>query len=382
MKRLLEKLKLKEKHYDIGIISFNINTSAYNFGAALHSFAFQKFLDKLGVSNVIINYSRINFLKHYAVKKFFKHILKFKYNYIIPDIYVLACILYKKIKFYRFFKKNCCITNKKYKINTLPELNTINRYVAETDVIWDRFKQGYDRAFMCDLPNMKNQNNIAYSVDFGSKEIPKEDQIALKEYSNNFKHISIRNPARLEEYRKITGRQDTIVTIDPVLLLNKEDYEKIIPKTRIKKDYVFVYNCQENNPEMVEQAKNFAKENNLDIKIVNCYTKNIRRTMESAPTPIGIEKFLSYIKNSKYIFTNSYHGICFSVIFEKDFFAYARQANNGKIISILSLLGLESRLTQTYAPPPESNIDYSSVKKHLLELKITSESFIKNAINL
>ena len=46
----------KEKISDVGIISFSLHSDGYNFGAALHSFAFQKYLDKIGVDNVIINY--------------------------------------------------------------------------------------------------------------------------------------------------------------------------------------------------------------------------------------------------------------------------------------------------------------------------------------
>ena len=36
-----------EDNFDVGIISYNINTPVSNYGAALHSYAMQKYLDKL-----------------------------------------------------------------------------------------------------------------------------------------------------------------------------------------------------------------------------------------------------------------------------------------------------------------------------------------------
>ena len=40
----------------VGIISINKYSKHLNFGAALHSYAFQQYLDKQGIDNVIIDY--------------------------------------------------------------------------------------------------------------------------------------------------------------------------------------------------------------------------------------------------------------------------------------------------------------------------------------
>ena len=72
--KILLKLQRNENPVDVGIISFNINSATYNFGAALHSYAFQQFLNKLGIQNVIINYyaktTKYNFITQKIIQNF------------------------------------------------------------------------------------------------------------------------------------------------------------------------------------------------------------------------------------------------------------------------------------------------------------------------
>ena len=51
----------------VGIISINKYSKHLNFGAALHSYAFQQYLDKQGIDNVIIDYLP-RFMKTYNMK--------------------------------------------------------------------------------------------------------------------------------------------------------------------------------------------------------------------------------------------------------------------------------------------------------------------------
>ena len=51
----------------IAIISYNINSKHLNYGAALHSYAFQKYLEKMGCKSVIVNYTPLK-IEHYHIK--------------------------------------------------------------------------------------------------------------------------------------------------------------------------------------------------------------------------------------------------------------------------------------------------------------------------
>lgn len=381
--RLETKFQRKEKPYDVGILSVNMNSRICNFGAALHSYAFHKYLEKNGVNSVIINYYPESIRSMFVTTQMFQNLKKCELKKLFINLCNAFFIFYKKNKFSRFFKKNCRITKYRYELDTLPQLKNINRFVVETDVTWLKYKSGFDRGFFCDLENMKNKDNVAYSVDFGSKIFSESDSKKFQKYMNNFKYISIRNIYKFDYFKQITGRNDAVITVDPVFLLDKADYQKIISKPKIKDDYVFVFNCVENNPEMVEQASKYAMEHNLKLVVVNSFVNNIIDWKKSFPTPIGVEEFLGYIQNCKYFFTNSYHGICFAIIFGIPFACYERCGNNDKILTILKLFGLENRLVKN-SSLPNFEIDYSNVNKKWLELRKESEIFIakSNIVNL
>lgn len=369
----------KEDNYDVGILSVNINSGICNFGAALHSFALQKYLDKKGVSNVIINYYPESIKKIFITTKILESLKKFDFRNLFINIFNSYFIFRKKYKFLRFYRKNCRITKSQYDIKTLSKLNSINRYIVDTDVTWMKYKTGFDRGFFCDLANMRTKDNIAYSVDFGSNLFSDKDAAIFKNFMLNFKHISLRNIFKIDYFKTLTGRNDAVITIDPVLLLDKEDYYPFAKKANIKEEYVFVFNCVENNQEMVQNAQAYAKEHNLKIVIVNSFVNGVVDWKKSFPTPIGLEDFLGYIQNCKCFFTNSYHGICFGIIFEKPLYCYARKGNSEKILTLLNLFKMDERLVRDNKLP-EDEIDYVNLRKNWLKLRQESEAFIEKSI--
>lgn len=373
------KIKRKEKPYDIGIISFNMNTDISNYGAALHSYAFQKYLDKKGINSVIINYypESVKFYQKYL------KILELYNTQNLDDKFIFFRYFYnfflKKLKFYLFFKKYCKITRYRYEIDTLQQLKNIKQFVCETDTTWIQFATGFDRGFLCDLPNMKKKDNVAYSIDFGSKNLNSKKQKELKKYAKNFKYISIRNVFKLDYFKNIVGRDDVEITIDPVFLLDQKDYLPIIKKPKIKGDYILVYNCKENNEEMMKKAEEYAKQKDLKLIVINCYDKYITNLSDAIPSLYSIEEFLGLIQNCKYFFTNSYHGICFAIIFNIQFIAFSRHANNEKILTVLEIFNLKNRFYKEDFCLDEI-IDFNYINNNWNILRANSEKFIEKAL--
>ena len=371
MKKNLEVYNSSEQEFDLGIISYNLNTKSGNYGALLHSFAFQKYLDKRGIKSVIISYSPYMFW-NFIRKVVFSN---------IPFGFIRSIfIIIKTHMFSNFYKKNNCVfTKNKYNHKNAETLENIKRYCCETDVTWQCTKRGYKRFFMCDYSNMKNKDNIAYSVDTGSQDVPQERIEELKNYSKNFKYISIRHLNKLDEFKKTINRDDVVVTLDPVFLLDEKDYLQYFDDKKPKHDYVFVYNCKEYNSSMIEQAKRFAKENNYKIKIINCCDTKCKHGYEKIPTLETPENFLKYLKNSKYVFTNSYHAICFSIIFKKDFFAFQRGSNDEKIKTILNISGLNNRLIEN-GIFSQTKINYNEVEAKMQPMIDFSKNWLNEAL--
>ena len=356
--------KKQEQKYSVGILSYNLYTNN-NYGAVLHTYAFQQYLDRCGVSNIIIDYKPPQ-RSSFSVKRHFK-------RFGLP-------FLLKYFKFARFFQKYYRKTPFTYNYDNLFNIDFITKFVCETDVTWvyDK-KYGFDRVFFCDLVNMKDKNNVAFSVDFGKRCFSPEKEEVFKILTKNFKYISIRNMFKLDYIRNLLNRSDIKVITDPVFLLEKKDYLPITKRINRKRKYILVYNCVENNEILLKSAKKFAHEHNLQAIELSLFKDNniIRKKVLSA----SIEEFLGYINEAEYVFTNSYHGLCFSLIYNKQFFAFPRIGNSEKILTVLELYNLQNRLIKKGVSPLDlPDIDYDEISPIIEMRRKEAKDFIKESI--
>ena len=97
-------------------------------------------------------------------------------------------------------------------------------------------------------------------------------------------------------------------------------------------------------------------------------------------TTYAIPQWLASFSNAKFVVTDSFHGMVFSIIFEKDFIVIGnRERGLERFSSLLSLLGLEDRLVykvEDLKNKQLSRIDYTSVNKTLNKLKESSKRFL------
>ena len=85
--------------------------------------------------------------------------------------------------------------------------------------------------------------------------------------------------------------------------------------------------------------------------------------------------------DAEYIFTNSFHACCFSILFEKQFFVGKRDGD--KILSLLEMFGLTDRMVANCFEGKKfigTDIDYEPINKQRLEYKKISSDFILGAL--
>ena len=102
------------------------------------------------------------------------------------------------------------------------------------------------------------------------------------------------------------------------------------------------------------------------------------------------EEFINWIRGAEYVFTDSFHGIAFSVINHKQFYVFyrvrrdAKQSRNSRIDNILDLWQCGGRLiTDTeleWGDDTESVIDYNKVDPIVSDNRRASLQFLKNAL--
>lgn len=397
----------------IGIISINIHTKTLNFACPLHTYAFQQFLFQHGIDNTVIDYRPIYDddynakypLFHYLDRGFGRSFepeqwleaetdpekrddldkrFKLRREYVRHwlDLFYAREVRYDKFQEFiddRYVKTDKCYTHDSLEYDD-PGFDC---YICVTDVIWkDNPGYGFDRGFFLASDTMKGKGKIAYAASRGpwsawSNSKEKE----FRRYVKDFDYISVREPS-LKEHIDSFSEKKAEVVLDPVFLHDKEFYHNLAIPPKEKK-YVLLYDVMEKATDSIIHAVRFAQAHGLQLielsdRLENAYIPE--GTWHEVRYDVGIEEWLGYIEHAEYVFTNSFHACCFSIIFEKEFFAGKR--NGDKIDTVLDVFGLTWRRLDIDDDVSRDfeKIDYLAVGKILAQKRKESEDYILHAI--
>lgn len=374
----------------IAIISINRYSQHLNYGAALHSYAFQQVLNKLGYENKIVDYMP-NFLKWYNIKYPLGNMsrslsFKGKIIWLLRWTYGFFSNIQKYNKFESFFKNKCEFTIEKYDTQTIDNVSEhlFDTYICESDVIWKLTStHGVDKGYFLNFQSAINNKRIAYSPSIGRKDMENSSEEYLK-YLKEFDYISTREVQSAQYLSKLLNR-DIDCVLDPTLLLDKIDYLKlaIAPKER---KYVLVYNCMINDKEMIMQATRFAKEKKMQLIEISSFHENKLLRNHTVKDNLGIEEFLGYFDNAAYIICNGFHGACFSLIFNKEFTLFQRDKSDYRMTSLIDIFELRANYVKVEYKSNnlslfQDSIDYKFVNKKLAMMKHKSFEYLINSLS-
>ena len=208
-------------------------------------------------------------------------------------------------------------------------------YINETDYIvskkhipenlsdrYDYFITGSDQVWNPDnlhgtsfffLTFAEQYKRIAYAPSFGVSEIKPEFIEDYKEWISGMYKLSVREDDGAKIIKKLTGRESPVL-VDPTLLLTKEKWLSIAKEAsnKPKDKYLLTYFLGGIPTQYKKEIKKTAKENNLEI--INLGDIKEKDTYQTGPS-----EFIDYINNCSVMFTDSFHGTVFSILFEKPF---------------------------------------------------------------
>ena len=377
----------------IALISVNLHTKTLNFASMLHSYVFQQFLKKNGIDSTVIDYYPSYFKGFDVAHPLFwyaEHSSKNRQKW-KGRLSRYTKIFYEREKraelFDRFEETRYKKTEKAYTIEELEKTDLgFDCYICVTDVIWRRFSTGFDRGLFLACDSMKGKKKIAYAAS-RSGEYTKEDKKEFIELIKDFDVISSREDSFCEYIENCSGLSIPHV-VDPVFLMPKSFYVELAVRPEFVpdgKDFVVVYIAMENNRELVEQAYRFAQKKGLFLVELSEYPDNAKEFSDSVHKrvyDIGVEQWLWYLLNAKYVFTQSFHGCCLSIIFHKQL--YVGKRGGEKIPSLLRMFDLYSRSIADEdldnADIKLEDIDFSPVDEIIKKESERSASFILGAI--
>ena len=208
--------------------------------------------------------------------------------------------------------------------------------IAGSDQIWRKMfveRYGLGTWFLDFVPEEYQGKRVIYGASFGvdKKEYSPDDLAMVKPLYSRLDAVSVREKSGLQ-LLKVYGLNNpkAYVVLDPTLLLEKEDYDKVIDaaKTEPMEGDMFCY-ILDRTPDIEEKIRVIAEEKGLKPYIMSI----------NGDEHVSIEQWLRYIRDAKYVFTDSYHGLLFTMIYGKPFhLEYNGFRGNARFESIMDML--------------------------------------------
>lgn len=291
--------------------------------------------------------------------------------------------------FRKFIKNNISLyPNFEIKSNELEVLNEkFDIFISGSDQIWN--PNSLDENYLLRWVNEDNKK-ISYGSSLSSSIIPEYYYQLYKKALSSFYKISTRDKKCVEQLEKIIGKQVTTV-VDPVILLGRENIENRMTNIdKSEEEYCLSYFLGRNY-DTRSVFKKFCLLNNIEMKSIVGVQKDSLKydkdILNNALWDVDPYQFLAYIKNAKYIFTDSFHGTVLSIIFHKDFIVFEKDSNrpeqNNRIIELLKSLDLLDRWKEIKTVDSIEHIKeekWLEVDKKIEELRMKSFDFLKNSL--
>lgn len=254
--------------------------------------------------------------------------------------------------------------------------------ILGSDQIWN---YSYEEAFSdkCLGGFAPGYKRISFSASFGVDYIPKKGTLIYnicKKCLKDMKAISVREEAGKRIAKELTERNDIEVLLDPTMLLDTKEWEKIVKKPeQLKTDKFIVKNFLGDTSEVVEkELERVAKENCCEI--LDITDKN------SQFYDIGPEEYLYLEKNAFLVATDSFHACVFSILFSTPFIVFKRQEKNiasmySRIETILDTFNMKSCIFTGKIEKEKLNQDFSQVQTILNKERKKADIFMQKALN-
>lgn len=302
----------------------------------------------------------------------------------------------------RFAKEKYKVT-KLRSLGNLHELNQFfNAFLIGSDQMWNyHLSRPYKQSYFLDFAD-ESKIKIAYATSFGRDKYmgPDEEKLITKKNLQRFDAISVR-----DDFSKRICVEDFNVSaqivLDPVFLCPVEKYNELIEEVndfQIDEDYIFAY-ILDPNPKIGESICKISKE--FQKKVIVVFNQHgdkqkLKDALQISSGNVGfildptVKEWLYLFKNARYVLTDSFHGSCFSIIFQKPFIVLKNNGRGGsRFPFLLGNFGLldcmvespEEMYNKFMISGMEREIDYNKVYNIILDERKKSFKWLENAFH-
>lgn len=358
----------------IGILTWHYYP---NFGSGLQAFALQSIIQSLGYEGLIINYRNPIYGKSIWWKNFVKKIIYYTlapFNKRIKNKVISETAVYQK--------KYLNQTRPFYEPSNLCEISKdYNCIVYGSDQIWapNVYNPIYMGAYVSN-----HVRKISYAASIGLNDIPDDMVETYKNNLSTFHAVAVREQEGKELLKNRCGI-DASVVLDPTLMVGVDVYRKMQRTVDgIEGKYIFCYFLNKDH-RYVDKVIQYAKEYNLQI--VGVSDKPDDASWMNRLTNVGADQFLWLINHAETIFTDSYHGSIFSLLFHKNLWTFVRFAEdspicqNSRIRQLQANFNIAHRIISAKSEiDDDKSIDYDYFENRLVNLRESSLLYLKKAL--
>lgn len=354
---------------------------ANSYGGCLQALASQSILSRFGEVS-IIDYKTPQLANTMKLLRFSKspraglHLIKDIGRY-FPRKRLLE-------KFHHFMWKNYNLTKPCISQADLQKLNRdFDIFVCGSDQIWNPIIIGsFDKNYMLDF--VKGKQKVAFSTSAGSYIHAGKSKDYLEASLNTFSSLSFREEDTAERMKALSGRDDIDCTLDPTLLLTREEWSELLnlPDQKAPYErYIFVYTLKKDRL-VYEIVNKVAKKFNLKIVAIDQDPFLLYKTDQHYRDASPLE-YMSLMNSASFVVTNSFHGTAFATNFGIPFVSIKPESGTNRIKGFLGNLGLGDRLVENMTDLDDillKEIDFEPVHIKLDQYKQNTLRYLERAL--
>lgn len=376
----------------VGLLT--LDSRIYNYGGFLQEMALQDAINSLGYECEIIDYevsqefntfSLKRGIKNFSFDKIKKKLTKEKTILLSNPV---SDLITKRKRAFDKYRAHNLVLSKKMSYSDLHSIDlNYEQLVCGSDQIWN---PDYNiPAFFLNF-GRKDCRKIIYAASIGKGQLScleKKTYSKLLEFPD---YISVREDSAQKLISSITEKNVELV-LDPTLLHQQEYWMKKADDSSLNhRNYIFCYFLNLTD-EKVKSANDFAKKNNCEVIAISYlhnevekYTEKLEGKLLSEVNPAD---FLNLIRNAEAVITDSFHATVFSIIFQKDFWCFGRNAGtynmNTRLHTLLGYVEMQDRLIEPDDLKNKMHCTHVDIDLHNLKIEQKeSIAFLSNALEI
>ena len=329
----------------IGLLSFH---TALNYGARLQCYALQRALELNGHECEYINYENVMRRNSYRMLRLACEALRHGH---IKEAVKLICglpfIAMRRRAFKQFDKKYMKISPVYISSREGMEQSAMSyqKYVVGSDKVWNCVNNGKDTTYLLDFVSDRDRK-VSYASSFGMSSVPNDMKEDYKRCLSNIGSLSTRESAGVEIIKELTGLEAKLV-LDPVFLLSRQEWERLIPNREKDEKYIFAYLNRKGQYEEFIKKTGF-DDSGMKVHLLTRYLKpldfiNRKIRVRYCMSPCA---FIENISKAYLVVSASFHCIAFAILLNKPFVAVlvGDKGKDSRVLSLLKALGLEDHI--------------------------------------